>query len=480
MRNFPLFIKLAGRRVIVAGDTDAAAAKLRLLAETGASIKVFAEHPDHAFHLAAETASADIEYRRFTAEDFDHAVLAIAATGNADEDARFSTLARAAGIPVNIVDRPELSDFAMPAIIDRAPIQIAVSTNGSAPALARHVREMIEAALPARIGGLARFADRFRDTVRQVIPGFAARKSLWNKVFTGPIGAQVLAGEEQSANAAMVAMVNRTGAGDAPDGHVAIVGAGPGDADLLTLRALNEIQRADVIVYDRLVGDEILKRARRDARLVFVGKTPGNHHKSQDEINDILLDEARAGHYVVRLKGGDPFIFGRGGEEQLHLNSNGISTSVVPGITAAAACSAAAGVPLTHRGAATSVTLVTGQGAENTEAEVDWKALAGARQTIAVYMGVGTADLVSNRLQAAGRSGQTPVAVIENGSRPDQRIITSTLADLPDDIVRQNVKAPALIIIGEVAALAKGEPLPAEIEHLTISQQSASKLALAL
>ena len=456
MAHFPVFFDLSDRAALVVGGGELAARKIRLLRKTGARVTVVAPHVNA--EIAGLIADGGVAHRSrgFVAGDVIGHAIVIAASGLEWVDGRVSEAARQAGIPVNAVDRRELSDFIVPAIIDRDPIVVAVSSGGTAPVLARRLRERIEAMLPSRLGDLARFAERFRSTVAAVVPS-AARRRFWENFFAGPVAGQVLAGSARSAREAMLGLVNAQTRIEA--GSVAIVGAGPGDPDLLTLRALRLLQDADVIVHDRLVGEGVLELARRDAERIFVGKARGNHSLSQDGINALLAARAQAGQRVVRLKGGDPFVFGRGGEEVEHLRARGIAVEVVAGITAATGCAAAAGLPLTHRDMAQSVTFVTAH-ARDGEPQLDWRALATPRQTLVVYMGVAVADRLASRLIEHGLSADTPVAVIENGTLPTQRVVTGTLRDLGLLITERGIAGPAALVIGEVARLAD----PAAVE----------------
>ncbi len=356
-------------------------------------------------------------------------------------------------MPVNVVDAPQLSTFIMPAVVRRDPVTVAISTGGAAPVLARAIRARIEALLPANLGRLARFADGFRGAVKATHGDETGRRRFWERFFAGPIAAAVLAGDERWAREKMLDAVNRRPAQDERAGSVALVGAGPGDADLLTLRAVRLLEEADVIVHDRLIGPDVLDRARRDAERIDVGKRPGSAAMSQDRINAILLREARAGRRVVRLKGGDPFIFGRGGEEAEYLRRHGVHVSIVPGITAATGCAAVAGIPLTHRDQVQALTFVTGQGRDG-EPEVDWAALARGRQTIVVYMGRAAAGRIAGRLMAAGMDPATPAAMIVNGTLADQRVETAPLARLGALVAADGDggerAGPTLFVIGEV------------------------------
>ena len=392
-------------------------------------------------------------------EDFAGASLAFIAIEDDDEAEKFAMIARQVGALVNVVDRPALCDFTTPSIVDRGAITVAISTDGAAPVLGRNLRADIEARLPARIGALAGFAAVYRDAVKSIFDQ-QDRRAFWEMFFDGPIAARILAGDETGAHEAMLEAINRQQA-FAQQGVVHIVGAGPGDPELLTLKAFRLIQNADVILYDRLVGDDILSLARRDAERIYVGKAKADHTVPQEEIEARMIALARAGKKVVRLKGGDPFVFGRGGEELQALRAAGVATHVTPGITAATGCAAAAGMALTHRDYAQSVTFVTGHAKSDTDPDLDWAALAALKNTLVVYMGVGKAGPIASNLLSHGRAGDTPIAVIENGTRNNQIIAKGVLQDLETVIDRHGIKGPALLVIGEVAALADGEALSA-------------------
>ena len=448
MRYFPLFLDLRERAVLVVGGGAAAARKADALAEAGAHVEALAEEPCRELRLMAERGKVQLHRRGFHGDDVAGKVLVVAAGVSEALDAAVSAAAQRAGIPVNVVDRPSLCTFIWPAVVDRDPITVAVTSSGTMPVLARTVRARIEALLPANLGRLARFAEDFRDAVKATRPTGAGRRRFWERFLDGPVADTVLAGDERRAREQMLALINRRDETAAEGGIVYLVGAGPGDPELLTLRALRLLQEADVIVHDRLVGPRLLDYARRDAERIYVGKARGAHALSQSEINRLLADQARAGHRVVRLKGGDPFVFGRGGEERDHLLRQGIQVEVVPGITAALGCAAAAGIPLTHRDHAQALTVVTAQGKDGEDPALDWRALARDRQTLAIYMGGSAAGQIAGNLIAHGRDAQAPAAVIVNGTLPNQRVEVGALQDLAAMAQRVG-SGPALILIGE-------------------------------
>jgi uroporphyrin-III C-methyltransferase/precorrin-2 dehydrogenase/sirohydrochlorin ferrochelatase len=451
MRHFPTFFDLKDRSVLVVGGTAQAGQRVALLLKAGARVSVIARTLEPA--LAEHVMEGRVAWNSasFKADDLTGVTLAFVASGDAALDQLVAEAARVARVPVNVVDRPEQCDFIMPAIVDRGAVTVGISTGGASPVLARSLRARIEAALPARLDALARFAGAFRGAVRTMIGTAQGRRRFWERVIDGPIGEAVLAGRNEAARQAMLATLNGEQPRGDGQGVVYIVGAGPGDPDLITLRALRLMQQADVVLYDELVGREALDYVRRDAERIYVGKSKANHSKSQETINALLVEHAKAGKRVLRLKGGDPFVFGRGGEELEAVRRNGIEAIVVPGITAALGCAAAAGIPLTHRNHASSVTFVTGH-ARNGEPVADWQALAKADHTIVVYMGLSAAGAVAGKLARAGLDTATPVALIERGTRPDQKVSVGTLADLPK--LAAGHSGPALIVIGKVAALA--------------------------
>lgn len=456
MKTFPAFHALTARKVVIAGDGEAAARKARLAVAAGASPVFIASGVDPA--LAAEFGHVgEFDAREPSPASFAGAALAFIAVDDEAESARLADYARAVSVPVNVVDRPAQSDFIVPSIVDRGDVVAAVSTAGAAPVLGRRIREKIEALLPSRLGMLAEFARSQRGAVAERIAP-DARRAFWERFFDGPIAAQVLEGNEEDASRKIVEELNRQTA-DKKIGVVHLVGAGPGDPDLLTLKALRLLQDADVILYDRLVSADILSLARRDAKKLFVGKAKSEHAVPQREIERTLISLAREGKNVVRLKGGDPFIFGRGGEELEAVEAAGIPVYVTPGVTAAIGCSAASKIPLTHREYSQAVTFVTGHAQGDKEPDLDWRALAALGHTLVVYMGVGKADVITRNLIFNGRSGSTPVAVIEKGTLKDERVFTGRLAELGAIIRAAEIKGPAVLIIGEVAAKAKASSL---------------------
>ncbi len=413
MRYFPAFLDLKDRPCLVVGGGAPAARKARLLVKAGARVTMVAPRAGPEAEDLAAPGALHLVRRGFLAGDVGGRAAVVSATGLDEVDARVAEAARAAGVPVNVVDRPGLSSFVVPAIVERDPVVIGISSGGSSPVLARRLRARIEALLPARLGRLARFAESFRASVRAVIPDPVQRHRFWARVFDGTVAEDVLAGREAAARERMLGLITRPGAAgwregpEGPEGMVHIIGAGPGDPDLLTLKALRLMERAEVVVYDRLVAPEILNYLRRDAERITFGKAKGAHAKTQDQINALLCARARAGQRVLRLKGGDPLVFGRGGEELEYLRRHGVRVEVVPGVTAATACAAALGVPLTHRDHASALTLVTGHGRDG-EPELDWPALAGQHQTLAIYMGVGAAGRIAARKRRPRPSGPAP------------------------------------------------------------------------
>lgn len=468
MALYPLFADLRSRAVLVVGGGAVAERKAERLLAAGAAVTIGA--PELNAGLRGKVARGVLRHLPGTFQPhwLDEAWLVVAATGDAQVNRRIAECAGQRRLLVNVVDDAELSSFHVPAVVERAPLVVAISSGGAAPALASHVRGRIEALLEPSLGALASLARRWRGRLRERLPDAVARRRFFERSVLGPVADLLRRGRADAAEAELARAL--AGAEAAPHGSVAIVGAGPGDPGLLTLAALRTLGSADVILHDRLVSAPVLALARRDAEMVDVGKRVGGHRGQQDDIHALMLEHARAGRRVVRLKCGDPFVFGRGGEELEFLRAHGVPYEVVPGITAALACAAYAGVPLTHREHAQSARLVTAHCRESLDT-LDWPALAAERQTLAVYMGVAGLENLRARLLEHGRAPATPFALVENGSQPDQRVVTGTLADLPERARAHAVQAPALLILGEVATLAGrlhwfgapplGAPLPA-------------------
>jgi uroporphyrin-III C-methyltransferase/precorrin-2 dehydrogenase/sirohydrochlorin ferrochelatase len=456
MRYFPVFLDLHGRVAVVAGGGGIAERKVELLHAAGARLRVVA--PRLTARLAALHASGTIEHRArlFEPDDLADARLVVAATGDPAANRQIAAAAEARGVIANVVDDLELSTAILPAIVDRSPLIVAISTQGTAPALARLVREQIESVVDESLGRLAQFCAAWRPRIRAAVRDLGVRRRLYDWLLRGPVAELVRRAREREAGEVLAAALADppTLAAGAAGGSVALVGAGPGDPGLLTLRALRALQGADVVLHDRLVSREVLGLVRREAELIAVGKNGAGHSVAQARINELLVEHARRGRRVVRLKGGDPFIFGRGGEELEHLRRAGVAFEVVPGITAALACAAYAGVPLTHREHAGALRLVTAHCRESIDA-IDWRSLAGARETLAIYMGVAMLGTLRRELVRHGRRPSTPVAVIENGSRAGQRVLVATLETVEALAATHAIVSPALLIVGEVARLAR-------------------------
>ena len=453
MKLFPIFADLKDRPVLVVGGGAVAERKTLALLEAHADVAVGA--PDLTPALADLLAQGRIRHLPgpFDPAWVDGVWLVVAATDDRGVNAAVSEAAQARRIFSNVVDDPELSSFQVPSIVDRSPVIVAISSSGVAPVLARRLRERIESLFDHTLGQLAGLAERYRQRIRAGHPDLGARRRFYDWLLDGSVAGLLRQQQPEAAEAALNAALAQPLA--PAEGSVVLVGAGPGDPGLLTLKALRALNEADVILYDRLVSNDIMSLARRDAERISVGKLPGeDHHATQARIHALLVEHARAGRRVVRLKGGDAFIFGRGGEELEHLRAHGVRYEVVPGITAALACAAYAGIPLTHREHAQSVRLVTAHCRED-EDNLDWPALAREKQTLAFYMGVGQLELLTQRLIRHGRAPQTPFALVENGRRPEQRVLSGSLQDLPQLARAHAIRSPALLIVGEVAGLAQ-------------------------
>jgi len=444
MKYFPIFADVERAEVLVAGGGEPAAQKVRLLLKTDARITVIAETVSPELEALAQQGRLTIVRTAFCASHVGGKRLVYAATGDRHQDAAVSHAAQVRGIPVNVVDAPELSTFITPAIVDRDPVTVAISTEGAAPVLAREIKTRLEQWLPSNLGTLARRAQGLRNLVAGSIPDARARRRLWERLLQGPFRHAVLSGAEVEAERVLAAELKGTAPGN---GRVALIGCGPGDPDLLTLKALQRMQAADVLVIDRLVNPKILDYARRDAERIYVGKTPRGPATSQAEIDRILVREAAAGKVVARLKGGDPFIFGRAAEEMAALQAAGIAVEVVPGVTAAHACAARVGLPVTVREHVRQFSVLTGTTADG-EPDHDWRALAAKGAAFAIYMGVGNAPLLRRNLLAAGAAPDTSVVIVENGTLPNERAIAATLHDLSDAIAQLGIAGPAVIFVG--------------------------------
>lgn len=450
MDYLPLFHKLQGGRVLVVGGGEIALRKACLLADAGAALRVVAPDVDGQLAALAREGGGEVLVRGYQAADLVGCRLVIAATDDPGLNAQVSADAQALSLPVNVVDAPALCTVIFPAIVDRSPLVVAVSSGGDAPVLARLIRAKLEAWIPSAYGELAGLAARFRDKVKALYPDVNQRRGFWETVFQGPIAERQLAGQGAEAERLLQAMVD--GAPVQQGGEVYLVGAGPGDPDLLTFRALRLMQQADVVLYDRLVAPAIIEMCRRDAERIYVGKRRADHAVPQDQINRLLVDLARQGKRVLRLKGGDPFIFGRGGEEIEELAEHGIPFQVVPGITAASGCSAYGGIPLTHRDYAQSVRFVTGH-LKDGSSNLPWHDLVAPAQTLVFYMGLVGLPTICAELIRHGRAASTPAALVQQGTTRNQRVFTGTLADLPDLVAQHEVHAPTLVIVGEVVQL---------------------------
>ncbi|TFF81282.1 uroporphyrinogen-III C-methyltransferase [Aeromonas taiwanensis] len=449
MDYLPIFCQLDNKPVLLVGGGEVAERKARLLLDAGALLTVVAPELDP--ELAELAANGSIEWLAgdFAPQQLAGKWLVVAATDRREVNALVYQSANQARIFANVVDDPKRSSFIMPSIIDRSPLMVAISSGGKAPVLARLLREKLEAMLPQHLGAVATFAGSLRDRVKARFATMGERRRFWERLLgTDRLGQALARGDHASAHQLADTLFAEE---SKAHGEVVLVGAGPGDPGLLTLHALRQMQQADVVVYDRLVSDEVMALVRRDAKRIFVGKQAGNHCVPQEGINQLLLDEAKKGQRVVRLKGGDPFIFGRGGEELETLVGSGIGFQVVPGITAASGCAAYAGIPLTHRDHAQSVRFVTAHGKGGAQ-DLDWPLLAKDRQTLVFYMGLSSCGVIREQLLAHGKGGDTPVALIERGTQPSQRVIRGTLDQLPELAV--GVESPALIMVGSVVTLA--------------------------
>lgn len=452
MDYFPAFLDLKGRRCLIVGGGDVALRKARLLVSAGANPNIVAPETSSAMAEFVAKHGLDLAARRFRATDLDDRWLVISATGDTSVERAVFEAASARGIFCNSVDDKANGSYITPAIVDRSPIVVAISSGGSAPVLARQLRARIETLLPADFGRLASLARDWRTRVAGRIESLLGRRRFWEAVFDGSVRDHAIGGYIDKAEQEMARLLTNFEGRSIEEGEAWLVGAGPGDPDLLTVRALQIMQAADVIMHDRLVSDEILALARRDADLISVGKDPGDRVNTQQRINETLVKLVREGKRVCRLKGGDPFIFARGGEELEALEAAGLTAEVVPGITAAAGCAAAAGIPLTHRDMSQSVAFVAAHGKDSVD-DLDWSSLARDRQTLVFYMAVRRFAELMNNLISHGRPSDTPIAIIERGTLPTQRVTKGRLGQLTLLAEAQRISAPAILIVGEVASL---------------------------
>jgi uroporphyrin-III C-methyltransferase/precorrin-2 dehydrogenase/sirohydrochlorin ferrochelatase len=452
MDYLPVFLDLRGRRCLMVGGGEVAARKSDLLLEAGAEVHVVSPKLGDGMQALVDDGRIAHRASGFEESDLDGVQLVIAASDDRSLNARVAALADARGVPVNVVDDPALCRFIMPAIVDRSPVLAAVSTGGASPVLARLIRGRLEALIPAAFGRLAALAGEYREEVKKRIADPRLRRKFWERVLTGPIAEMIYSGRDADARESLAKAIDADTDTGGATGEVYLVGAGPGDPDMLTFRALRLMQQADVIVHDRLVSVRVLDLARRDAQRIYAGKKRASHALSQENINALLVRLAREGKRVLRLKGGDPFIFGRGGEEIETLAEEGIPFQVVPGITAAAGCAAYAGIPLTHRDHAQSCVFVTGHLKDGSVA-LDWDRLIQPRQTIVIYMGLVGLPIICRELVSHGMAPDTPAALVEHGTTEDQRVFTATLETLPKEVEKAEVHAPTLIIIGGVVTL---------------------------
>ena len=454
MDHLPIFFNVKGQRALVVGGGTLAARKADLLLRAGCDLTVIAPSPnDDLAHLLQEQPithkTSDLD-----ASDLEGCVIAFGASSDTAVNRKLHSMAREAGVPVNISDNSELCDFIMPALVDRSPVLVAIGSGGTSPLLTRMLKARFETTIPAAYGRMAEFAGRYRQRVKDSIPDMTRRRRFWETIIAGPVAEHLFSGQEEPAAALMDSLLEEAATVGATPlrGEVYLVGTGPGDPDLLTFRALRLMQQADVVLYDRLIGDGILNLVRRDAKRIYVGKMKKDHTISQQEISEMLVRLAQEGKRVLRLKGGDPFVFGRGGEEIETLSENGVAFQVIPGITAASGCSSYAGIPLTHRDHAQGYTVVTGHEKDG-ELNLNWNSLIQPRQNVVIYMGLTSLGAITEGFLKHGADPATPAAIIENGTRDDQRVITGTLESLADKSAAAEIVSPALIIVGSVVTL---------------------------
>lgn len=452
MDYLPIFLNLKGRRCLVVGGGEVAARKVALLLQAGARVVVVAPELSHTLNGWNQAGKIEWFERTVSVADLDAGyALVYAATNDEATNRLVSEEAGKRNVPVNVVDNPALCSFIMPAIVDRSPVIAAVSTGGASPVLARLVRARLESMIPAAYGRLATLVNRFRDKVKARFANGEDRRIFWEKILQGSVAEHVFSGQEREAEEALERALAESD-GNPGSGEVYLVGGGPGDPDLLTFRALRLMQQADVVLYDRLVAPAVLDMTRRDAERINVGKERDRHTLPQDDINQLMVKLAREGKRVLRLKGGDPFIFGRGGEEIEKLSQEGIPFQVVPGITAAAGCASYAGIPLTHRDYAQACVFVTGH-LKDGSTNLNWKALAHPQQTVVFYMGLHGLKTICMQLMAHGMPPHTPIALVQKGTTPDQKVLVGTLENMDKVLEGEEIRPPTLIIVGEVVQL---------------------------
>lgn len=452
MDFLPIFMNIQGRDCLVVGGGGIATRKAAMLHSAGANILIVAPKVCGELRQLAEDGEYQHIARGFQTDDLKGKSLVIAATDNEAVNQQVSKRAKARRLPVNVVDNPKLCSFIMPSMVDRSPLQVAISTGGASPVLARMLRTHLESNIPNAYGKLAALVEGYREQVKAAFSSVEQRRIFWEDVLEGPVAELVFAGKDEEARQRLTQALAQASTKTSSNGEVYLVGAGPGDPDLLTFRALRLMQKADVVVYDRLVSQPIMELVRRDADKFYVGKERDKHAVPQEDINHCLVRLAREGKRVLRLKGGDPFIFGRGGEEISTLMEEGIDFQVVPGITAAAGCAAYSGIPLTHRDYAQAVIFVTGH-LKDGSVNLNWDMLAHEHQTVVFYMGLHGVHHICKNLIEKGRAGSTPVALVEKGTTPDQKVYLGTLETLPQLVKDNDVKPPTLIIVGEVVEL---------------------------
>lgn len=454
MEHLPIFLDIKGKRTLIVGNGVIAARKADLLLRAGSDLTIVsAELGDELTTLAG---TYDFTHRQgeLNAEDLSGCVVAFGCSEDDSINENLRKLATSAGVMVNVPDTTESCDFIMPAIVDRSPLLVAISSGGSSPLLVRMLKARFETSIPAAYGRLAEFAGSYRDKIKTLIPNGTRRRRFWEAMVSGPIAEHLFSNQIEQATTLMDRQLGEAAvSGDKPPpGEVYLVGTGPGDPDLLTFRALRLMQQTDVVLYDRLIGEGMLNLVRRDAERIYVGKLKDNHTVAQEDISKMLIRLAKEGKRVLRLKGGDPFVFGRGGEEIEALSENGIAFQVIPGVTAANGCAAYAGIPLTHRDHAQSCVFVTGHEKDG-QLKLNWKSLIQPRQTVVLYMGLSSLGAITSGFLENGAAPDLPAAVIENGTRTGQRVITGTLESLLQKTTEAEIKSPALIIVGSVVTL---------------------------